>query len=164
MRNQTKQRRRVALAAVLATMVLAASIMVAGQWWLLQQRRAQDRSDAVRAAATAAGTEVLSYDYRRLQAGANDTIPLLTGDAKTQYLQLLAPLKQSAPRLKAVVSADVKAAAVLQSDSHSARVLLFVDQTSTSSKLSAPQLDQSRVVVTMTKSRDHWLVSEIAAI
>ncbi|MEZ0579432.1 hypothetical protein [Nocardioides sp. MH1] len=160
----TLDRRRLALAALGLLLAACLAVVAAGNWWLHQQRRDDDRVDDVASTAATTVTAVLSYDYRRLQAGMDSTTPLLTGDAEKQYVELQQPLLRTAPKLKAVVSADVKATTVLESDDDSARVLLFVDQTSTSKKLTEPQLDQSRILVTLTRSGDHWLVSTLAAI
>lgn len=157
--------RRTLLVGALGVLLAAClAFVAAGQWWLHEQRSEDDRAASIRDAAETAVTAVLSYDYRRLQAGMDETKPLLTGDAEKQYVELQQPLLTSAPELRAVVQAEVKATTVLQSDDDSARVLLFVDQTSTSKKLTQPQLDQSRVLVTMERSGDHWLVSTLAAI
>ena len=164
MRTPTTRRRAVALAAAAVLLVASAAVIVTGQLWLHGQRADDDRAAQVRDAADHAVTQILSYDYRRLEQGTADTEPLLTGDALAQYEDVQQPLRKSAPRLKAVVSATVKASTVLESDDDSARVLLFVDQLSSSSKLTQPQLDQSRVVVTLKRDGDGWLVSSLSAI
>ena len=164
MRAPILDRRRVALTLVAVLLAGCLAVVVAGGWWLHQQRSDEDRDHTIRDTAETAVTAVLSYDYRRLQPGMDETTPLLTGDAEKQYVELQQPLLATAPRLKAVVQAEVKAVAVLDSDDDSARVLLFVDQTSTSKKLTQPQLDQSRVLVTLERSGDRWLVSTLAAI
>lgn len=160
----TPDRRTLVLAVSGVVLVAALAVIVAGQLWLRAQRAEDDRSAEVRAAAETAVTAVLSYDYRRLEEGTADTTPLLTGDAEAQYLEVQTPLAESAPRLRAVVTAEVNEATVLEADEESARVLLFVDQLSSSRKLTEPQLDQSRVVVTMEREGDSWLVSTLAAI
>jgi Mce-associated membrane protein len=43
-------------------------------------------------------------------------------------------------------------------------VLLFVDQTTTSNRLDAPQTDQNRVRFTMVRSGDRWLVAGVDAL
>jgi Mce-associated membrane protein len=40
-------------------------------------------------------------------------------------------------------------------------VVMFVNQTTTSSRLERPQVDQNRVEMTMTKRGDRWLVSQV---
>lgn len=149
-------------AAILAVVALA--VIVTGQLWLHGQHAADDRAVAVREAADKAVTAELSYDYRRLAAGRDETLPLLTGAARTEYDEVHAQVSATAPTLQAVVTAKVKASTVLEHDDSSARVLLFVDQLSSSKKLKQPNLDQSRVVVTLTREGDSWLVSSLAAI
>ncbi|GAA4811726.1 hypothetical protein ACFQ0K_04205 [Nocardioides caeni] len=158
------QRSRPLLIALVALTVVAVAAIVAGQLWLRGQSSEDDRAKDIRAVADRAVTAVLSYDYRRLDAGAADAEKLLTGDAKTQYAEVQAPIARTAPKLEAVVTADVKSMTVLEHDDDSARVLLFVDQLSSSTKLTEPQLDQSRVVVTLTRSGSSWLVSTLAAV
>ncbi|MFC7495152.1 MULTISPECIES: hypothetical protein [unclassified Nocardioides] len=158
-------RRRTVLVVVAGVVLVAALAVIAvGQWSLHERRGEERRVAAIRDAAESAVTAVLSYDYRRLEAGVADTTPLLTGDAEREYADVQEPLARSAPGLKAVVSADVKESTVLESDDDNARVLLFVDQLSQSRRIERPQLDQSRVVVTMEREGDDWLVSTLAAV
>lgn len=148
--------------AVLVT-AAALAVTVAGQLWLRGEAAEDTRAEAARDAADRAVTAVLSYDHRRLDAGREETLPLLTGDAEAQYVDVQRPLARTAPRLESVVAAEVKASTVLAHDEDSARVLLFVDQLASSRKLSQPQLDQSRVVVDLVREGDTWLVSTLAA-
>jgi Mce-associated membrane protein len=43
-------------------------------------------------------------------------------------------------------------------------VLLFVDQTTTSTRLDGPKVDLNRVRLTMTRTGGEWLVSEVDAL
>jgi len=149
---------------LLALLVVALGAIGWGQWWLHQQHRDDDRAAAAQHAATDTVTAVLSYDYRRLRADIDATEPLLTGDAKAQYADLSAPLLKTAPPIHAVMQAAVKSSTVLESSASSARVLLFVDQTASSTKLAKPQLDQSRILVTMKHTNGTWLVADLSAI
>lgn len=157
-------RLRIVAGALGLVLLLAIGAVGWGQWWLHDQHRADDRAAAAKRAADDAVTAVLSYDYRRLQAGMDATNKLLTGDARTQYADLAKPLLTSAPKLHAVMQAQVKNSTVLACDADSARVLLFVDQTASSTKLAKPQLDESRIVVTMKRLGGRWLVSSLAAV
>lgn len=162
--SRPTRRRTIALAVTGLVTLAALAVIIAGQLWLQGERGADERTGTVRDAADRAVTAVLSYDYRRIETGMSETAPLLTGDAKAQYLEVREPLVETAPSLKAVVTAEVKTSTVLEHDESSARVLLFVDQLSSSKKLDQPQLDQSRVVVTLTREGERWLVSTLAAI
>lgn len=157
-------RRTVAMAVAGMVTTTALAAVVAGQLWLRGERGEDELAGTVRDAADRTVTAVLSYDYRRIEADMSETAPLLSGDAKAQYLEVQKPLMETAPKLRAVVSAEVKASTVLAHDEDAARVLLFVDQLSSSKKLDQPQLDQSRVVVTLAREGDQWLVSTLAAI
>jgi Mce-associated membrane protein len=162
---QAPTRRRAVVTGVLAALLVAClAALVWGQVWLHDRRIEDDRKADVLAAAKHGTSLVLSYDYRRLAAGGRETKSLLTGAALKQFQEVQAPLVKAAPGLKAVVSATVKAATVLDSEDRSARVLLFVDQTSTSTKLTAPRVDQSRIVVNLTRSHGDWLISSISAV
>lgn len=152
------------LAGIGLVLVLCLAGIGWGQWWLHGERAADHREAEVLSAAEHGTSLVLSYDYRRLAAGSRDTEVLLTGDALRQYRDVQAPLVKAAPGLKAVVEADVKTATVLSAADDSARVLLFVDQTSTSKKLAQPQLDQSRIVVSLTRKGGAWLIESISAV
>lgn len=152
----------VALAGVLTVAALA--VTVVGQVWLHGQRAEDRRERALASAARTAVTAVLSYDYRSLDSTLASTRPLLTGDARRQYDEVSQPLHTTAPGIHAVTRAQVKVAAVLESGSRSGRVLLFVDQLSSSTNLRTPRLDQSRIVVTLTRSGSRWLVSSLDAV
>jgi len=162
--SMSTPRRRLALAALSAILLAALAVIVVGQLWLHGQRTDDHRRAEVASAAKHAVATVLSYDYRRLPEGLKETDPLLTGDARSQYDALQKPLATTAPPIKAVVRGEVKATTVLSADQDSARVLLFVDQTSISTKVKQPQLDQSRIVVGLVHRHGKWLVSTLSAV
>jgi Mce-associated membrane protein len=159
------RRGRIVLTAVAVVLtVVALVVAVAGQVWL-HGRAADDRRErSAREAAETAVAAVLSYDYRSLEANLAATRTLLTGDARQQYDDVSKPLLATAPGIHAITKAQVKTTAVLQSGERSARVLLFVDQLSSSTSLKTPRLDQSRIVVTVTRSGGRWLVSSLSAV
>lgn len=159
------RRGRTVLTAVAAVLTVAAlAVVVVGQIWLHGQRAQDSRERAIRDAAETAVTAVLSYDYRSLDTNLASTRPLLTGDARKQYDDVSKPLLATAPGIHAITKAQVKTTTVLQSGKDSARVLLFVDQLSSSTSLKTPQVDQSRIVVTVSRSGGRWLVSSLSAV
>ena len=48
-------------------------------------------------------------------------------------------------------------------DQADVKILLFVDQRTTSAKLGRPQVDQNRVILTMSQVDGRWLVSKVEA-
>jgi Mce-associated membrane protein len=130
----------------------------------------RDRTDvaAGNAALTAARTSavtILSYDYRHLDADFAAATALTTGSLRTDYQATTSKaVAQLAAQTHAVVSAKVVAGGVVRSTSTTATVLLFVDQTTTSNRLSTAQTDQNRVELTLRRSGTHWLVSGLKAL
>ena len=65
---------------------------------------------------------------------------------------------------QAVVVAKVSKASVMSTPGQGdIKILLFVDQRTTSAKLTRPQIDQNRVMLTMSAVDGRWLVSKIEA-
>ena len=121
--------------------------------------------DVALAAARTSAATILSYDYRHLDANFAAATALTTGQLRTDYQATTSKaVAQLAAQTHAVVSAKVVAGGVVSSTATTATVLLFVDQTTTSNRLSAPTTDQNRVQLTMRKVGSHWLVSGLKAL
>ena len=139
---------RSALILVLAVCLVA--LLVASAWSPSppgdKRADAAGGSAALAAARTSAAT-ILSYDYRHLDTDFAAATALTTGSLRTDYQATTSKaVAQLATQTHAVVSAKVVAGGRGQLDAPtSATVLLFVDQTTTSNRLSGPQVDQNRV-------------------
>jgi hypothetical protein len=129
----------------------------------------EDRADvnagnSAAAAASAAMVDVLSYDYRRFDADVARAEARLTGAFRQQYHSTqMDTVKRTAVRYKATVKADVVAAGAIDADAGAdqATVLVFVDQTASNSKLSAPRIDKSRVRLQMRRVDGRWLIAQL---
>jgi Mce-associated membrane protein len=73
-------------------------------------------------------------------------------------------LTAPAEQVKAQVEAKVMASGVASAEPNQVQVLLFIDQVSTTTANKDPQTALNRVVFTMVKSGDRWLVNEITAL
>ena len=148
----------VCLVAVLAACLLAAVTTRAD--------RADIRAgDSALAAARNSAATILSYDYRHLDTDFAQAAALTTGSFRTDYQATTAKaVKQLATQTQAVVVAKVVAGGVVSSTADRATVLLFVNQTTTSNRLSAAKTDLNRVQLTMTRSGSRWLVSGLKAL
>jgi Mce-associated membrane protein len=147
------------LSVLLVVVVVAVALLVAAD------RRAsaveQAQGEAVRAARTAA-TTILSYDHRHLDADFAAGRALTTAPFTDQYARTTSQaVKQVATDTKATVVAQVAAVGVERATNREVVVVMFVNQTTTSSRLERPQVDQNRVEMTMTKRGDRWLVSQV---
>jgi Mce-associated membrane protein len=117
------------------------------------------------AAARSAAVAVLSYDYRHLDddiaAAAALTAQPFTGEYQRTTSTAVRPV---ATANKAVVAATVSAAGVVRAGTDQVVVLAYVNQTTRSSRLERPQLDQNRVELTMVRgSGGRWLVGGVKA-
>ena len=162
----TGSRRRSALVVVLA---LAAAVLLAVTTWSaaeLRDRRlvAEARVEAL-AAARSAAVDLLSYDYRRLDADFERARRHVTGRFAEQYgATTEKTVRPTATRYQAVVEATLVDAGVRSATRDRAVVIVFVNQTSRNTRLAAPQIDQNRVRMTLTLVADRWLVSEVDAL
>ena len=73
-------------------------------------------------------------------------------------------VRPSAEQYKVVVKAEVTAASVVRASDDRVVALLFVDQTTTSTRLEGPKVDLNRVRMTLVEQDGKWLVSELDAL
>ena len=73
-------------------------------------------------------------------------------------------VRPSAEQYKVVVKAEVTAASVVRAGDDRVVALLFVDQTTTSTRLEGPKVDLNRVRMTLVEQDGKWLVSELDAL
>ena len=136
---------------------------------LTLRARADDRveqaREEARAAAEAAAVTLLSYDHRRLDRDFAAARKLLTGGFADDYAQTTEEVvRPTALEVEAVVTAEVAASSVVRASENRVVVLLFVDQTTTSTRVEGPQVDLNRVRMTLTRTNGRWLVSGVDAL
>jgi len=142
---------------------LAASLVI---WRAEEDRQVLARNRG--AAATAAKVlveKMLGYDYRSFDRHTTEVSALLTGSFKNEFVQAATKtVKPLAVQNQAVVLAKASEVSVMSTpDQDTVRILAFVDQTTTSAKLERPQIDQNRVILTMSQTDGRWLVSKVEA-
>ncbi|MDP9101441.1 MAG: hypothetical protein M3N21_04755, partial [Actinomycetota bacterium] len=122
------------------------------------------RRDALNAARPAAAV-LLAYDYRHLDADFARGKALTTGTFARDYASTTAKVVgPPALQYRAVVTAQVALAGVVSAGPQSAVVLLFVNQTTTSTRVTGEKLDQNRVRMTLVDVGGRWLVSKVEAL
>lgn len=128
------------------------------------QRTERSRERAV-AAAEPLAVDLLSYDYRSLDRDFARARRGLTGrfagDYRTTSEKVVRP---TAEQVKAVVKADVVSSSVVRAAPEEVVVLLFVNQTTTSTRLDGPRVDLNRVRMTMRRVDGQWKVSAVTAL
>lgn len=151
-----------------AAMVLSAAVLVTSlaMWRTVDDGRTLARNQAQAASAGRAIVEkMLGYDYKTFDKHTTEVSALLTGGFKDEFVQAAtSTVKPLAVQNQAVVVAEASEVAVMSTpDQDTVTILAFVNQTTSSVKLDRPQIDQNRVILTLTQAGGRWLVSEVAA-
>ena len=121
-------------------------------------------ASALSAATTDVGT-VLSYDYRHLDRDFARAEALLTPTFRKQYLDTTEKgVRPLAGKYKAISTAQVTSAGLVDGSRDKAVVLVFVSQTATNSQLTAPRLDRARIKATLVRGGDGWLIANLEPI
>lgn len=152
---------------LVAVLVVLALGLTAGL--LAVRARAEQRVERARAvaqaAAESAAVTLLSYDHRNLDRDFARARRLLTGSFAKDYARTTEQVvRPSAEQVKAVVTAEVAASAVVRASADRVVVLLFVDQTTTSTRLDGPKIDLNRVRMTLQRVGQEWRVSAVEAL
>lgn len=144
---------------LLLVLALAAAV-VFGWLYLAQSSEESDRNEAL-ATARAYAVTVTSYDYKDMEGSIADAIDGATGEFKDQYAGASDALRALMTETKATATGQVLDAAVLSAEDDSVTVMLFVDQKVTNAGTKKTKVDRNRVLLTMEKHDDRWLVSDL---
>lgn len=127
-----------------------------------------DRTAAVGSARTTLET-LLSYSGASFDKHVDEVLPQLASPFKDQFTKVAATdIKPMAVKNEATVQAKVYEAGVMDAsgdggEGTTVRVMAFVNQATTTKAQPAPAIDQNRVIATMRKTGDRWLVSDLSA-
>lgn len=152
-----------AVALAVVAVLLAVALVL-----LLDALSGRHAADDARAAARKAATEdvqaLLSYDYRHLDADFGKAAAAVTGDLAKQYKETNRAIAPAAKQYHAVVAAVVKEVAVTDATADTASALVFVDQVSTNTQLSAPRAEQQRLQVDLVRRHGRWLLADLSTV
>lgn len=151
------------LPAVLALVVVASLGLLGGLYYFsyLPDRETDGAAAKAAIAAASEGTvAVLSYSPDTLDYDFSSAKSHLTGDFLTYYNQFTREIVAPAAKQKSVqTNAVVLRAAMSEIHPGSAKVLLFVNQSTQSKDRPEPTLTSSSVLVELTKADGKWLIS-----
>ena len=146
---------------------LVASVALLGTLLGVSLRDPGEQAGGDRAAASQARTSIeqmLSYDYKTIDAQAAQIEGLLTGPFKGEFTAAMdKDIKPLAVKNQTVVQARVSDVGVMSSSPTTVKVLAFVNQARVGTDQKAPVVDQNRVIATLTKVGDRWLISRVDA-
>ena len=148
---------------IIGLLLVAAAAGTAGLYFG-QYRHDQQTDDTAAKSAIAAASDgtiaILSYTPDKLDSDQAAAKSHLTGDFLTYYSKFTDQVVAPAAKQKAVsTQAGVKRAVVVELRPESAKVLVFLDQTTTSKDAPEPVQTASSVMVSLTKVHDRWLIS-----
>jgi Mce-associated membrane protein len=117
-------------------------------------------AESARQAAVPLAEDLASYDYRDLGGNFRVVKASATAHFAEQLRQLSEELGPQLQQTRAVAKATVRSAGVVRATSDSVVVALFVDQTVTNSKSSAPRTERSRMELTLLKQGGVWRLDQ----
>ena len=162
------------LTAILAALALAAAVAVGIVSWQAQDSSAVTAPDGTlvgdepRSEAIVAGADLtqraLSYDYRSLANDMEVAEARMTPAFRKEYKATMAAVRANTLKNKVVLQADVVSSSIIAATEHKARLLVFINQTTTAQATEAQQLDRNSLVVTLVRGKGNWMLSELTAL
>lgn len=134
-------------------------------WLYFASYRPDQLTDAaaqatVQEAAKSGAVAILSYSPETLDADLSEAKSRLTGEFLDYYSDFTDEVVRPAVRTKQVsTTATVVRSAVAEMHPDTAKVLLFINQTTTSDARPAPSVAQSAIMTTLQRVSDKWLIS-----
>lgn len=147
----------------IAAAILALGLIGAGyEGWLLFAHH-QRTVAAAQALATAEQytLTLTSVDPSAIDKNFADVIDGATGEFKDMYTASSEQLRQLLIANKAAAHGTVIDAAVKSATKNRVEVMLFVDQSVSNKAAPEPQIDRSRIVMTMEKVNGRWLAAKV---
>ncbi|MEO3811694.1 hypothetical protein ABGB17_22090 [Sphaerisporangium sp. B11E5] len=168
-RRRPRSRAFGALVALLALLVGTLAFLVgAGYLRLRELRQSETAAAEALAAARTYAPDMLSYDYRTIDADLARARGYATGALADHYRELGRVLPPSVRRQQTVQQAVVAAAAVESATPGRVQVLLFMNLGTTKvpagGTVPLKQVSQNRARFVLVKADDHWLVSELSTL
>lgn len=128
-------------------------------------RRQEDARQQALAQAVQLVPDILSYDFNTVDDHFKESLEHLGGDFRTQFesvgQDVIIP---SVKERQVVTSATVVGASVVSVDTDDATVLLFLNQSTTSTDGPAAKLDGSRVRVSLHRNDESWEITEMTPV
>lgn len=160
------RRKRTGLVVVLGTLTVA---LVAGSAFLTilaeNGRRQEQTTQEALARAEKLVPEILSYDFNTVEDELTSSLEHLGGEFRNQFESVSKNvIVPSAKERQVVTEATVVESSVVSAAPDTATVLMFVNQSTTSTDGPAPKLDGSRVQVTLHHNDSGWQITEMAPV
>jgi Mce-associated membrane protein len=154
--------------AVALVLVVVAAVLGLGVWnvgKVNDQTQVDEATRAAPSAAERAASSILSYGYQSLDADEKAAERYMTPAYKKKYAATFDKLvRPNAAKVRAKVDAEVKASGVSHADPDRVNVLVYVNQTTTSTANGGePQQALNRVMFSMKRDGGSWRVDNITS-
>ena len=123
---------------------------------------AQARDAGMQAAAKLT-EQVLSYDWKTLDADMKSAQKLLAPSFRSKYAETLNKVKAQTVKNQVELKASVVATSIVSATEDKVVALVFVNQVTTAKGTDNQRLDQNRVLVTLGRDGGEWRVSKMDA-
>ncbi|MET7997759.1 hypothetical protein ABZU76_43435 [Amycolatopsis sp. NPDC005232] len=121
-------------------------------------------TSAVAGQLSAAFEAVFSLDYQDVAKTDRAADQYLTGNAVTQYRQLLSAVQQQAVPNHLTLTSRVRTIGIKDITGTTAHVLVFADQTTSRAGTPDTSSGGAQVRLTATEDNGHWRISDIAVL
>ncbi|TMR27643.1 hypothetical protein ETD85_38565 [Nonomuraea zeae] len=154
---------------LLGVLVVVGGVLVPTMWFNLRDLRDADAAGAeAMAAARKFAPDLLSYDYRTVEADLARAGTHTTGELTKHYKELTTTLVSKAKAQKIVQTAAVAGAGIEHATPDRVEVLLFVN-TGTVKEIpgkdgAEPRFAQNRARFVMVRQDSRWLVADLSTL
>lgn len=164
------------LTLVLAMLVLLAAAGVGTLWWRAEQESSavapggslvgEDARTEVVVAAADLAQRTLSYDFKTLANDMEIAHARMTPSFRKEYDATMAQVKANTEKNKIVLQAVAVSSAIIDATEHKAKVLVFLNQTTTAGtgKNANQQLNRNSLVITLTRGEGDWAMSKLTSL
>ena len=125
-----------------------------------REHRASYRDQAL-AAGRQIAVDFAAYDYRHLQADFKRVVGESTGAFKSQYASQSAGVQDLIIKAKAVSTAEIASAGVVDAGPNNASVVVALNRTVTNTSVPNGQKDSFGVQIDLRRIGGHWLASKV---
>lgn len=164
------------LTLVLAVLVALAAAGVGTSWWRAEHGSAtatgdgtlvgEDARTEVLIAAADLAQRTLSYDYKTLANDMEVARARMTPKFRKEYDTTMAQVRANTTKNKIVLQAVAVSSAIVSATEHKAKVLVFLNQTTTAGtgKNANQQMSRNSLVITLTRGDGDWAISKLTAL
>ena len=175
--NEEEPDRRRRTGTTLVAALLVVCLVLGGALWFLVHRarhphldtapngqvtQSSFRNAAMSAASDAAG-KILSYSWKTFDADRKKGRALVAGQAAKEYDKAMDEVAAKVASTKLTLTAKVLSVGTISVKEHRAKVLVFVDTVTTREGSQDQQLQQSRLVMDLTRQDGDWTVTRMDA-